>query len=287
MHHSPTQAAFETPSLACDTHFHVFGTPDRYPYQAEELRYAPPVAEIDDYLELAAALGIQRMVLVQPSAYGRDNTCMLDAMQSLDPAVRRGIVDIDENANDSEFARLDALGVRGVRINVNPIKPLVPGFSETMRRRIARLDARCSELGWSLDFLLPGWLTAELLPDMKGLRSNFSVAHLGMNLARDGITTAGFTGLVDLLKHGEGRCWVKLTGTYRISTQPGFDDIAPLVQTLSQAAADRLIWGSDYPHLSFAENDTVVLFNLLARWLPDPALRQKVLVDNPATLYGF
>ena len=198
------------------------------------------------------------MVLVQPSAYGRDNTCMLDAMQSLDPAIRRGIVDIDENADDSEFARLNALGVRGVRINVNPIKPSAPGFSETMRRRIARLDARCSELGWSLDFLLPGWLTAELLPDMKGLRSNFSVAHLGMNLARDGITTAGFTGLVDLLKHGEGRCWVKLTGTYRISTQPGFDDVTPLVQTLSQAAPDRLIWGSDYPHLSFAENDTVV-----------------------------
>jgi 2-pyrone-4,6-dicarboxylate lactonase len=287
MHHSPTPIAFETPALACDSHFHVFGAPERYPYPGEQLRYTPPVAQIDDYLELAATLGIQRMVLVQPSAYGRDNTCMLDTMQNLAPAVRRGIVDLDENAEDGEFARLDALGVCGVRINVNPIKPSAPGFSETMIRRIARLDDRCRELGWSLDFLLPGWLTTELLPVLKGLRSDFSIAHLGMNLAKDGVTTPGFKGLVDLLRHGEGRCWIKLTGTYRISTQPGFDDVTPLVQTLAQAAPDRLIWGSDYPHLSFAENDSVQLFNLLARWLPDPALRQKVLVDNPAVLYGF
>ncbi len=287
MHQSSTQVAFDTPTLACDTHFHVFGTPDRYPYPGEKLRYTPPVAQIDDYLDLAATLGIERMVLVQPSAYGRDNTCMLDTMQSLDPAVRKGIVDLDENADDREFARMDALGVCGVRINVNPIKPSEPGFAQTMLGRIARLDARCSELGWSLDFLLPGWLTTELLPVLKGLRSKFSIAHLGMNLARDGVAAPGFLGLVDLLKHGEERCWIKLTGTYRISTQPGFDDVTPLVQTLAQAAPDRLIWGSDYPHLSFAENDSIVLFNLLARWLPDPALRRKVLVDTPATLYGF
>lgn len=182
MDHS-TQVAFDTPALACDTHFHVFGAPDRYPHSADQLRYTPPVTPIEDYLESAAVLGIQRMVLVQPSAYGRDNTCMLDAMQRLHPAMRRGVVDLDENVADNELARLNALGVRGVRINVNPIKPPAPGFADTMLRRIARLDARCSELGWSLDFLLPGWLTAELLPVMNGLRSVFSIAHLGMNVS--------------------------------------------------------------------------------------------------------
>jgi len=279
--------AFTAPALACDSHFHVFGTPARYPYEADNLRYTPPVAELDDYLALAATLGIQRMVFVQPSAYGQDNTCMLDAMRALDPSTRRGIVDLDENADDGVFARLDKQGVCGVRINVNPIKPTTPDFSDKIVRRIALLDARCHELGWSLDFLLPGWLTTEMLPLLRGLRSQFSIAHLGMQKASDGENARGFKGLVDLLKFGEGRCWIKLTGIYRISQQAGFDDVTPLVQALAQAAPDRLIWGSDYPHLSFAQNDSVMLFNLLARWIPDAALRQKVLVDNPAVLYGF
>jgi predicted TIM-barrel fold metal-dependent hydrolase len=287
MHDSLSQPAFTAPALACDTHFHVFGPLERYPVQTAQLRYTPPVAQLDDYLELARTLGLTRMVLVQPSSYGQDNTCMLDALDSLDPAVRRGIVDIDENADDSAFTRLQAHGVCGVRINVNPVKPAAPGFSDTMVRRIALLDARCHELGWSLDFLLPAWLTTELLPVFKGLRSPFSIAHLGMNLASDGVDAPGFKGLVDLLKFGEGRAWIKLTGTYRISRQSGFGDVTPMVQALADAAPDRLIWGSDYPHLSFAENDSIELFNLLARWLPDDALRKQVLVDNPAVLYGF
>jgi 2-pyrone-4,6-dicarboxylate lactonase len=284
---SSIPVAFAAPPLACDSHFHVFGAPGRYPYEGDNLRYTPPIAELDDYLALAATLGIQRMVFVQPSAYGQDNTCMLDAMRMLDPTARRGIVDLDENADDGVFARLDEQGVCGVRINVNPIKPTTPDFSDKIVRRIALLDARCHELGWSLDFLLPGWLTTELLPLLRGLRSQFSIAHLGMQKASDGVNTPGFKGLVDLLKFGEGRCWVKLTGIYRISQQARFDDVTPLVQALAQAAPDRLIWGSDYPHLSFAQNDSVMLFNLLARWMPDAALRQKVLVDNPAVLYGF
>jgi 2-pyrone-4,6-dicarboxylate lactonase len=284
---SSIPVAFAAPPLACDSHFHVFGAPGRYPYEGDNLRYTPPIAELDDYLALAATLGIQRMVFVQPSAYGQDNTCMLDAMRTLEPTARRGIVDLDENADDGVFARLDEQGVCGVRINVNPSKPTTPDFSDKIVRRIALLDARCHELGWSLDFLLPGWLTTELLPLLRGLRSQFSIAHLGMQKASDGVNAPGFKGLVDLLKFGEGRCWVKLTGIYRISQQARFDDVTPLVQALAQAAPDRLIWGSDYPHLSFAQNDSVMLFNLLARWMPDAALRQKVLVDNPAVLYGF
>jgi 2-pyrone-4,6-dicarboxylate lactonase len=136
----------------------------RYPY-AGDLRYRPPHAPLDEYLKIAVGLGIERYVFVQPSAYGRDNACMVDAMREMGPHRCRGIVDIDENASDGALERLHAAGVRGVRVNVNPIKPAQPG--------------------WMLDFLTPGWLTRELLPTFKKLKSAFSIAHMGMFLAKD------------------------------------------------------------------------------------------------------
>jgi 2-pyrone-4,6-dicarboxylate lactonase len=153
--------------------------------------------------------------------------------------------------------------------------------------RIERLDARCAELGWHLDFLLPGWLTTELMGTLRRLRAPFTLAHIGMYLARDGVDQPGFQQLLDLLRHGEGRAWIKLTGSYRISTAPDFTDIDPMVSALIAVASDRLIWGSDYPHLSFADKvGTVALFNLLQRWMPDE-IKHKVLVENPAQLFGF
>ena len=145
---------FRAPSFSCDSHFHVFGPAGRYPY-GSDIRYQPPLAPLEDYLQLARRLGIEHTVFVQPSAYGRDNACMLDAMREMG-AKCRGIVDIDENTPDTELQRLNQAGVRGVRVNVNPIKPPEPGFSSTMLARIGRLDARCAELGWMLDFLTPG-----------------------------------------------------------------------------------------------------------------------------------
>jgi 2-pyrone-4,6-dicarboxylate lactonase len=176
---------FTAPPLACDSHFHVFGPAERYRYAAD-LRYQPPHAPLADYLAFARRLGIERYVLVQPSAYGRDNTCLLDAMRDLGEKCR-GIVDIDEDAPDAELERLNAVGVRGVRVNVNPIKPPEPGYAATMLARVRRLDARCAELGWMLDFLTPGWLTRELLPTLTKLASRFTVAHMGCSRRR-GVT---------------------------------------------------------------------------------------------------
>jgi len=270
----------------CDSHFHVFGPQSAYPV-GPDLRYEPPVAAWDEYLAHIKPLGITRYVFVQPSAYARDNSCMLDAMRALDPAVRRGIVDIDEAAPDALLAELDAAGVRGVRINVSPIKPAAPGFSATMLPRIARLAARCKELGWHLDFLLPGWLTTELLPTLRDLPVDFTLAHMGMHQAKDGPATPGFQGLLDLLRHGRGHAWIKLTGAYRISQRPDYADIAPMARALYEAAPGRLLYGSDYPHLSFQQHDTVRLFGLLAEWFPDQRNIECVLVNNPAQLYGF
>lgn len=283
--------AFRAPPLACDAHFHVFGPAEHYPYgrgTAENLRYAPPLAPLSDFLETAALLGFERFVFVQPSAYGRDNACMLDAMGEVGIARCRGIVDVDENARDALLAEMHGRGVRGVRINVSPVKPPAPGFSQTMRPRIERMDARCAELGWQLDFLAPGWLTEELLPMFARLRCSFTIAHMGMFRAEAGADQRGFQKLIDLLRHGEGRAWVKLTGTYRMATGPDFADAAPMARALIETAPDRLIWGSDYPHLSFADQvGSVQLFNLLADWAPDEPTRRRILVDNPAALFGF
>lgn len=284
--HDEGEPDFRAPPLACDAHFHVFGPAGRYPY-GTDLRYPPPVAPLEDYLALAAKLGIERHVFVQPSAYGRDNRCMLDAMREVG-APCRGIVDVDEDVPDAELARLHALGVRGVRINVSPIKPRALGFSSTMLPRIERLDARLSEIGWQLDFLTPGWLTTELMPRLKTLKVSFTLAHMGMYLAKDGPDQAGFQQLLEFLRHGESRCWVKMTGVYRMSTAPGFVDAAPMAQALIDTAPDRLIWGSDYPHLSFGDKvGSVELFNLLGKWAPDPAVRHQILVTNPQKLFGF
>jgi predicted TIM-barrel fold metal-dependent hydrolase len=285
--HPDLPTAFESPALACDSHFHVFGPAERYPYAAG-LRYKPPVAELSDYRSLAELLGMKRFVFVQPSAYGRDNSCMFDAMRQMDSSVRRAIVDIDEYSSDADMASMHDLGVRGVRINISPVHPYEEGLLEYMLPRIQRLDACCTELGWHLDFLLPGWLTQKMLPTLAQLEVDHSLAHMGMFLGAQGPQQAGFVELLDLLKNGPGKTWIKFTGTYRMATAPAFSDALPMAQAILGAAPDRVIWGSDYPHLSFADKvGSVALFNLLKEWAPDAATRQKILQDNPSQLFGF
>ena len=270
---------------ACDTHFHVFGPADRYPARDPKLRYKPPRAPLEDYLAWAQNNGFERFVFVQPSAYARDNSCMLDAMRAIRHPCR-GIVDVDENAPDRLLAEMQDVGVCGVRINVSPVHPPEAGLAERLAPRIDRLEARCAELGWQLDFLLPGWLTEEMLPRLARLKVDFTLAHMGMLLAKDGPQQAGFRRMVDMLKSSRG--YAKLTGVYRMSKTPGFTDAKPMAQALMREVPDRLIWGSDYPHLSFADQvDSDRLYALLSDWAPDEATRRKILVENPARLFGF
>lgn len=278
---------FESPTGACDSHFHVFGPEGQYPY-AGQLRYKPPHAPLDDYLSLAKGLGLQRFVFVQPSAYGRDNSCMLDAMRLMNRDVCRGIVDVDDDVSDKVLSEMHALGVRGLRINVSPVNPREEGLLQKMLPRILRWDARCAELGWHIDFLLPGWLTEEMLPTLQKLTVNHSLAHMGMFLAVNGPQQKGFQTLLRLLSESDGKTWIKFTGTYRMATAPSFADARPMAQAILEANPNRVIWGSDYPHLSFADQvGSVALFNLLKEWAPDPAIRKKILTDNPKQLFEF
>ena len=281
------EPAFQAPPHACDAHFHVFGSAQRYPYDASDLRYKPPYAPVEAYLQTARRLGFARFVFVQPSAYGMDNSCMLDAMRQVEPELRRGIVHLDETVTDAKLAEWDELGVRGIRVNISPVRRPEAGLADALRQRVSRYTAIAREIGWHLDFLTPGWLTSELMPTLRALPVAFTVAHMGLFPAADGVTQRGFQDLLALAADGSKRCWVKLTGIYRFSKDPAFGDVTPFAQALFATAPDQLIWGSDFPHLSFHDRvGTIQLFNQLAKWA-DAAQRQRILADNPARLFGF
>jgi 2-pyrone-4,6-dicarboxylate lactonase len=282
------EPAYAPPPHACDAHFHVFGAEERYPY-GSDLRYKPPHEPLEKYLALARRIGFERFVFVQPSAYGLDNSCMLDAMREVTPGLRRGIVDLDETAaTDRQLADWNGLGVRGIRVNISPVRQPEAGLAASMRPRIARLAALCRELHWHLDFLTPGWLVSELMPTLRELPIEFTVAHFGLFPAKEGVGQRGFQEFLKLVNDGSRRCFVKLTGIYRFSTAPGFADVKPLAQALIATAPGQLIWGSDFPHLSFHDKvGTIMLYNQLGEWAPEPATRKLILADNPARLFGF
>jgi 2-pyrone-4,6-dicarboxylate lactonase len=281
--------AFAAPPRACDAHFHVFGAPERYTHVSTDLRYKPPHAPLDDYLQIAKRIGFERFVLVQPSAYGLDNACMLDAMAELDPAFRRGIIHFDEmTVTDAQLARWHDHGVRGVRINISPIRQPEAGLADALKPKIVRTAEICRDVGWHVDFLLPGWLISELMPVLRDLPVEFSIAHMGLFPARNGVDQPGFQDFLAFVSDGSKRCFVKLTGIYRFSQDPTFADVKPFAQALSATVPEQLIWGSDYPHLSFHDKvGTIQLYNQLAEWAPDAAMRKRILVDNPARLFGF
>jgi 2-pyrone-4,6-dicarboxylate lactonase len=283
------EPAYAAPRNACDTHFHIFGPAGKYPHVTTDLRYRPPYAPLAEYLTMARGLGFERFVFVQPSAYGLDNACMLDAMDELDPAIRRGIVHLDEaNARDADLARWHDIGVRGVRINISPIRKPEAGLADALRPRIVRTAKVCRELGWHVDLLLPGWLVAELMPTLHELPVAFTVAHMGLFPASDGPSQPGFRDFLALVDDGSGRCWVKLTGIYRFSQARGYADVKPFAQALIATAPEQMIWGSDFPHLSFHDKvGTIALYNKLMDWAPGAAIRQRILADNPARLFEF
>lgn len=292
MHHDPDAGltpAFAAPKGACDAHFHVFGSTEKYPPDPSDLRYTPPYEPLEKYLKLARRIGFERFVFVQPSAYGLDNACLLDAMAAIDPKLRRGIVHLEEkNPKDAELSRWHALGVRGVRINVSPIRQPEAGFAAAIRPKIVRTADICRDLGWHVDFLLPGWLISELMATLRELPVVFSVAHMGLYPAKNGAKQKGFRDFLALVDDGSKRVWVKLTGIYRFSQDPTFSDVKPFAEALIAAAPDQLIWGSDFPHLSFHDKvGTIQLYNMLGEWAPDTAMRKRILTDNPARLFEF
>ena len=269
----------------CDTHLHVFGERDRYPL-VSELRSVPPDAPLSRFLHEAEPEGVRRMVFDQPSHYGPDNSCTLDAVAAVGLDRARAIVAVDAaTATDRDLEALHARGARGIRVNF--------GYRSTDRAIVAhaaeqakKLAPLAAALGWHLEFLLPNWALRELIPFLSDLQCEFSVGHMGVFPAALGVEQDGFADFLRL--HAKGRCWVKFTGVYRISKAPGFSDIAPIARSFVANNPERIVWGSDWPFLSHldAVNYPQVL-SLLETWVPDAENQRRILVHNPAELFGF
>jgi predicted TIM-barrel fold metal-dependent hydrolase len=225
----PVPPKIATPPDACDTHAHVFGPADQFPYGPDR-SYTPPDAPLEKYLHMLDTLGFARGGLVQGSAHGRDNSAMLDAL-ARHPKRLRGVAVADE----------------------------------TVPKDLPDTIAILKEIG---------------LPVV--------IDHMGRTDARAGIGTPGFQSLVRLV--GDGGCWVKMSGAHRLSTRaPDYPDARPFHEALVRANPDRLIWGTDWPHPRIEGDmpNAGHLLDLFNDWTPDMAVRRKILVDNPATLYGF
>ncbi|HEV7801326.1 MAG TPA: amidohydrolase family protein [Burkholderiales bacterium] len=280
---NPRKPRVVMPAHACDTHAHICGPIERYPYSARRV-YTPPDALVAAYRHMLDTLGVQRMVLVQPSVYGSDNSVMLNAMAELGERAR-GVAVVDDDVSDVELERLNDAGVRGVRINVVDVaedKGVIP------MAPLAKLANRIKRFGWHVEFLMH----ADEFPDLDRVFADFPVdivlGHLGYMKTAKGLADPGFQGLLRLMKRG--KAWVKLTGPYRISTQAlPHADTVPFAHALVEAAPERVIWGTDWPHVMVkgAMPNDGDLADLLLEWVPDAGMREQVLVANPAKLYGF
>jgi len=274
------------PANACDTHAHVFGPADRFPY-ARDRSYTPPDAPLEKYLGMLDEIGFARGVLVQGSAHGRDNSAMLDGLKR-QPCRLRGVAVADADMPPATLREWDAVGVRGLRFNhffrggQLHYRGGVPlSAAETLAPIMA-------ELGWHLQL----WIDVKDLPDTIPVLKSFGlpvvIDHMGRTDARAGTGTPGFQSLLRAV--GEGWCWAKLSGAHRLSQlAPDYPDARPFHEALVKANPERLVWGGDWPHprVEGAMPDAGHLFELFQIWTPDQAARQRILVTNPAELYRF
>ena len=271
--------AFLLPRNACDTHVHIWGPFDRFPL-AKGAPYTPPERTSDDLLALHERLGVDRAVIVQTTVYKADNRAMLDGIARSNGRWR-GVALIDESFDDAAFRALHEGGVRGVRFGFVKHLGGVPDLA-----LVRRTAARIAPMGWHLVL----HLDAGNIPDFLEFFGEFSlpvvVDHMGRVPVRDGLDQTPFRLLLELLRRPNW--WVKVSGAERISeTGPPFVDAVPFAQRLIAAAPDRVLWGTDWPHPNVRwEPDEADLVDLLPHFADAVAL-QRLLVDNPARLYGF
>ncbi len=271
------------PAGAWDCHAHICGPAALFDYATNRI-YTPPDALLPDYLSLLTTLGVERAVLVQPSIYGADNTVLLAALEAFGENAR-GVAVVDDDVDDAELERLHASGVRGLRLNLVDVADPSAALPLDRARSLAN---RIKPLGWHMEFLIH----VDDVPDLDAQFADFPIdvvfGHLGYIRAGQTPAIPGFQALARLMTGG--RTWVKLTGPYRISALGvPYQDTDPFAHALFEAAPDRLVWGSDWPHVMVKgemPNDGD-LCDILKSWAGSEQLLHKVLVDNPRRLYGF
>ena len=277
----PRPPGFAVPQGACDCHAHVFGPRERYPYTPER-DYTPPEANLAAYRHMLKTLGTQRGVIVQPSVYGTDNTCTLEAVETLGEDCRAVVV-VAPTVSEAELEAMHARGARGVRVNL-----LFRGGGTTVED-LARLAERIQPLRWHLQLLVDVSHFESLAAIVARLPVPVVIDHMGHMDAGLGVEHPGFQVLLEELS--AGRVWVKLSAAYRLTRQAGYpyDDVGVLARALVTANPARLVWGSDWPHprIHTSMPNDGDLLGLLADWAPDEEHRRRILVDNPASLYDF
>ena len=267
----------KTPPGAWDTHIHIYD--DRYPVLPGTP--APGNASVSDYKKLMDWLGLERVVVVQPNAYGDDNSCTMESVAALGPRARAVVV-VKPGVSDDEMARLTRGGARGIRF-----MSLLGGTLSWAE--MDEMGARAHQHGWHAIVQLNGRDFPEHAPQIARLPGIFVIDHIGKFIDPVPPAHPSFQALLRLLD--TGRCYVKLAAAYEFSKSgaPHFEDVARLAKALIRHAPDRMIWASNWPHAQAARvgyPDDVNNLDLLLEWTADEAIRRKILVDNPNELYG-
>jgi predicted TIM-barrel fold metal-dependent hydrolase len=269
---------FRLPPGACDAHCHVFGPGNIFPY-APNRRYTPNDAPKEMLRALHDHLGVERAVIVQASCHGADNAAMLDCIAS-DPTRYRGVAIVDDGFADKDYQTLHDGGVRGVRFNF--VKHLGGAPDMGVFNRV--ID-RVKGYGWHVVLHIDAPDIAPLSDMIKKLPLPFVVDHMGRVPAKNGVDQPPLRALIELAKRDNA--WIKVCGSERIDFPP-YDKAVPIAHALIEAAPDRVLWGTDFPHPNAThEADEADLVDLVPQYAPDPKRQQALLVDNPARLYGF
>ena len=294
MFEAPSSPRLVVPPGGCDSHVHLFGPFARYPLDARRL-YTPDPALASDLFAMLDSTGLARAVLVQPSAYGTDNRCMLDALAA-HPDRLRGVAVIDAATPQAELTRMHALGVRGTRLN---LASSGGRSADETARLVEAMAARIAPLGWHLQMFISLETIAAIAPLVRQLPVDVVFDHMGLAQAAHGPAQPGFAALLDLLH--SGRVWVKLSGPYRLCDDLyGTPQVAALARALVAANRDRLVWGSDWPHIGqhphhtddaaphvdYRRIDYGRLLAMLAEWAEADDVA-RILAANAARLYGF
>jgi len=287
-----TAPDFDVPAGACDCHVHVFGPPDSFPFSPDRV-YTPGLALVDDLLALQRALRLDRVVIVQPSPYGTDNSCTLDALRQLGPRAR-GVAVIDSATTDAALAEMHVAGVRGVRLNLETLGQNDPVAAASQLRWAA---ARMAPLGWHVQTYTNLSMLTALHDTILELPTTLVVDHFGRTPAAPGLEQPGLKQLLDLLR--SGKVYIKLSAPYQISQMDDYADAKAIVEAMVAANPDRVLWATNWPHPMgggarprrregiepFRAEDDGRALNRIARWVPDPDRLRKLLVENPARLY--
>ena len=270
------------PENACDAHCHLFGPADPFPFSPNR-SYTPPDSGLDEFLALQSQLGLSRAVFVQASCHGVDNSAMVDG-------IRRGggrfagVAMIDDSFTAADLAELHDNQVRGIRFNFVAHLGGAPDLDQFWR-----LVHRVAVLDWHIVLHFDAKDFADYAPVLDAMPVPYIIDHMARVPATDGVEQEPFEHLLERYA-GDERCWIKISCAERLTEGkvPPFDDVVPFAQALIATNTDRLLWGTDWPHPNIKEMpDEGELLDLLARFAPDEAVRNQILVDNPQVLYDF